>query len=233
MPAGHAGAVMPARHIIREIWRGERPDGNETPPVWTHSHPAGWLYLLLVVGSQALTVVLVYQRHPDLITERSGVARGSKAWDIPLAMGMAVIGPLAIAAVAGLDVRYDWIGYVSPRTVTAHSAAWAVGSLLTTWSMVTNPFFSGVVRIQNERGHTVVATGPYAFVRHPGYLGAILVTAATPYILGSRWAVFPAWAVVAVVIVRTWLEDRTLLAELGGYRDYAAQVRYRLVPLVW
>lgn len=79
----------------------------------------------------------------------------------------------------------------------------------------------------------MIVTGPYALVRHPGYLGAVLVSLATPYILGSRWAVYPAWAVVAVIVLRSWLEDRTLLAELRGYRDYAAQVRYRLVPMVW
>lgn len=118
----------------------------------TVSWGGGWLYLLLVAGSQALTLALVYRRHPDLITERSGVARGAKAWDVPLAMGMAVIGPIGIAAVAGLDVRYGWIGYVPARMVAAHFALGIAGGLLTVWAMTANPFFSGVVRIQSERG---------------------------------------------------------------------------------
>jgi protein-S-isoprenylcysteine O-methyltransferase Ste14 len=99
--------------------------------------------------------------------------------------------------------------------------------------MRANTFFSAVVRIQSDRGHAVVSTGPYRFVRHPGYVGMSAFMLATPLILASRWAFVPATLTVLVTVVRTALEDRTLQAELPGYSDYARRIPYRLVPWVW
>ena len=99
--------------------------------------------------------------------------------------------------------------------------------------MRSNTFFSAVVRIQKDRGHTVVSSGPYRFVRHPGYTGFSAFTLVTPLIVNSRWAFVPAAATVAVTVLRTALEDRTLQSELDGYADYVRRVRYRLVPIVW
>ena len=99
--------------------------------------------------------------------------------------------------------------------------------------MTTNRFFSGVVRIQKERGHEPVSGGPYAYVRHPGYVGALAFTLATPLVLGSSWTSMTAGATAVVLVIRTALEDRTLKNELAGYREYAARVRYRLLPFVW
>ena len=96
-----------------------------------------------------------------------------------------------------------------------------------------NKFFSAVVRIQRERGHTVVASGPYQYVRHPGYAGGIVANFAIPLLLGSLWALVPAVLVNCLLIVRTALEDSTLQEELDGYRDYAGRVRYRLLLGVW
>jgi protein-S-isoprenylcysteine O-methyltransferase Ste14 len=203
--------------------------GGAGTPRWT----GAWIYLGLIVGNQLLLALLVLPRNPELLAERSGLREGAKAWDPPLAVAMAILGPVAMALVSGLDVRHDWIGYVPPKTVSLALALAVAGSLLATWAMTANAFFSGVVRIQKERNHHVVDTGPYRLVRHPGYVGSLLVTVATPYILGSRWAVFPSWLVCAVIVVRTWLEDRALLAELDGYRDYSRTVRYRLLPGVW
>jgi len=193
----------------------------------------GWLYVILVAGSQLAVAVLLLRANPALLAERSGLGPGPKAWDVPLAMIMADFGPLAMIIVSALDERLDWIGYLEPATMAVAFGVAVAGSALVTWAMVVNPFFAGVVRIQHEREHAVVTHGPYAVVRHPGYLGSIVVTIATPYMLGSQWAVFAAYAVVAFTILRTYLEDRVLLAELPGYRDYAATVRYRLFPGVW
>ena len=96
-----------------------------------------------------------------------------------------------------------------------------------------NAFFAEGVRIQEERGHTVATRGPYCWVRHPGYVGAIMGMAASPFLLGSWWAMIPAALAMAGYILRTALEDRTLLAELPGYREYAQRTRYRLLPGVW
>ena len=99
--------------------------------------------------------------------------------------------------------------------------------------MAENTFFSEVVRIQHDRGHRVVATGPYRYVRHPGYLGNIIAWPCTALAIGSWLALLPAAVVVVLYVIRTALEDRTLQAELAGYVEYAQQVRYRLVPGIW
>jgi len=99
--------------------------------------------------------------------------------------------------------------------------------------MVSNRFFSSVVRIQVDRGHQVVKTGPYRFIRHPAYTGGILAWLATPILLGTLWALLPAALISAGIAIRTALEDRTLRAELSGYQEYSQTTRYRLVPGVW
>ena len=99
--------------------------------------------------------------------------------------------------------------------------------------MAANRFFSATVRIQKDRGHRVVSGGPYRWIRHPGYTGAILSNVATPAFLDSRWAFLPAVFTAVVLIVRTALEDRFLRRELEGYREYARKVRHRLLPGVW
>jgi protein-S-isoprenylcysteine O-methyltransferase Ste14 len=107
------------------------------------------------------------------------------------------------------------------------------GYALATWALMENRFFSGTVRIQRERGHVVVSSGPYGWVRHPGYAGSVLSFVATPIWLDSRWALLAAALLVAAIVVRTALEDRTLQAELPGYAAYARRVRWRLAPGVW
>ena len=105
--------------------------------------------------------------------------------------------------------------------------------MLVTWAMVSNRFFSTMVRLQTDRGHQVATGGPYRFVRHPGYVGFIVSTIAVPLILGSLYGLILSAASVILMIIRTALEDKTLQTELGGYAEYAKQVRYRLIPHVW
>jgi protein-S-isoprenylcysteine O-methyltransferase Ste14 len=99
--------------------------------------------------------------------------------------------------------------------------------------LIENRFFSGMVRIQAERGHQVVSSGPYRWMRHPGYAGALVTYLATPVFLDSLWAFLPVVFLAVVLVVRTKLEDKTLRDQLEGYRDYARKVRYRLLPGVW
>jgi protein-S-isoprenylcysteine O-methyltransferase Ste14 len=137
-------------------------------------------------------------------------------------------------AAAGLDVgRLHWTGRLSASVYVLAYIGYAAGCAVMMWAMRVNRFFSSVVRIQTERGHRVIDTGPYAWVRHPGYVGALLYVPCTALTLGSLWALLPAAAISAALIVRTHLEDETLQSELPGYRDYAARVRWRLVPGLW
>jgi protein-S-isoprenylcysteine O-methyltransferase Ste14 len=94
-------------------------------------------------------------------------------------------------------------------------------------------FFSNVVRIQYDRGQTVVTGGPYKYIRHPGYSGMILYYLAVPVFLGSLWALIPGILTAVLFVIRTRLEDRTLLEKLDGYPDYALRTRYRLIPKIW
>ncbi|TEU16366.1 MAG: isoprenylcysteine carboxylmethyltransferase family protein, partial [Anaerolineales bacterium] len=173
--------------------------------------------------------------NPDLVVERAQ-SRGKRDLDRALAGVMALYGPAGICIVAGLDVRFGWSACatgIPPALLIAALAIAVLGSLLTTWAMASNRFFYGVLRIAKDRGHTVATSGPYRYVRHPGYVGAIAFDLATPLILGSPWALIPAGLTTCIIILRTVLEDRTLQDELDGYQDYAGQVRYRLLPGVW
>ena len=193
---------------------------------------AAWAYLAIYVGMIAVNAVLILPRDPELIAERSQIKEDAKGWDKALSLVYAVCG-LGILAVAGLDERFGWSPQIALWMQVAAGVFTALGYGLFGWAMASNKFFSTVVRIQRDRGHTVVTGGPYQFVRHPGYVGGIISACATALMLGSWWAFVPAGLLVCVVVVRTALEDRTLQAELEGYKDYAGQVRYRLLPGVW
>ncbi len=200
-------------------------------PAGTLAWPSAWA-LLAVYG--VLTVAAFWWIDPELFRQRISVERGLKRWDPPLAgIGFLFLLPGAFI-VAGLDVkRYGWS---PPLAVAAQAVAWVLtvlGQLLGWWAMRVNRFFVKFVRIQRERGHHVVTAGPYAYVRHPGYAGGILSQLAAPVALGSLWAVIPAAIGAGLFVVRTVLEDRTLRAELPGYREYAETVTSRLIPGLW
>ena len=201
-------------------------------PAGTFAWPAGWLYLTLLFTNFVANMLYLKRVNPELIEARMHIGPGTKHWDMVWSF---VFGPLfcAIFVIAAFDaVRFEW---------SSMAAGWALlglliflpGTALFSWAMGVNPFFEKTVRIQTERGHRVIDTGPYAFVRHPGYLGFLGWALSAPLLLGSYWAFIPALASVIAIAVRTALEDRTLTAELAGYAEYAQRVRYRLVPGVW
>jgi protein-S-isoprenylcysteine O-methyltransferase Ste14 len=195
----------------------------------------GWVLLGIAAGILAGQPLIMILTHPELLIERGKgiVDRGVKPWDRWVAGLAGGVFPIASWVVAGLDVRFALTGPVP--------LAYHLGGLLVTllgfglflWALACNAFFAEGVRIQEERGHTVAREGPYRYVRHPGYAGAILSQLATPLLLGSPWALVPAVAGGVMYVVRTHLEDRTLRKELPGYEEYAQQTRYRLLPGLW
>jgi protein-S-isoprenylcysteine O-methyltransferase Ste14 len=192
----------------------------------------GWALVgmtFLWVSATALVLIL---RAPELIAERTGPRKGAKAWDTAI-MSVVGLSTLARCVVAGFDARLGWTtGITVPMEIVAAVVA-ILGYVAVVWATDANAFFSQIVRIQKERGHTVATGGPYRFVRHPGYGGTILFELAVPVMLGSWWALIPGGLGALLFILRTALEDRTLLQELEGYQEYARQVRYRLVPGIW
>ncbi len=192
----------------------------------------GWLFIIAYV---ALVVSLTgfFSKSPELIKERVTAAKKAKPWDKVLFAMLAAVLPLVYVVLAGLDQRYGWTAPF-PFAVTAITFVVMVASnILTFWAMWVNKFFSSHVRIQKDRGHKVVTDGPYRFIRHPGYTGGIIYNLSAPLVLGSFVAVWCGVTILILFVVRTVLEDKTLQKELKGYRQYAAKVRYKLVPLVW
>ena len=193
-----------------------------------------WVYVGLTAAFSLGSRIIMLWKTPDLIAERGQALdkEDTEPWDKVL-MPLGIIVATVMLIVAGLDKRFEW----SPNLpLLLHITAFvitALGYSLGTWATLVNRFFSAVVRIQRERGHVVVTSGPYQYVRHPGYAGAVVTSLATPLLLGSLWALIPAALAVCQLIIRTALEDRTLQEELEGYHDYAARVRYRLLPGVW
>ena len=195
----------------------------------------GWVYVGIVVSFTFVSRIIVIRTNPDLIAERAQFLEREdvKGWDRLILFFLLLIGPLAMMIVAGLDERFGW----SPRiSVTLRVVALVVivlGFAVSTWAMAVNRYFSAVVRIQKDRGQTVVTDGPYRFVRHPSYATGIVSSLMIPILLGSLWALIPCGLVAVVTVIRTALEDKTLLEELDGYKEYAQRVRYRLLPGVW
>lgn len=196
--------------------------------------PEAWIYL---VGSAILSLasgLTIASRNPDLLRERmrGPMQEGQKGWDKPL-MAVVMSFLMALPVVAGID---------AVRLGLSHMPIWleVVGGILVCFGiymfhivMLTNAYATTVVRVQSERGHKVISTGPYAWVRHPMYSGAVSYFLGIALLLGSWWAVAIAAVVGVLFCLRAVWEEETLKSELDGYSAYADRVRYRLVPWVW
>ena len=191
-----------------------------------------WVYSLLILIAGIGGRIWAEKRHPGLMAERVNFKKTAdiKPWDKVLAPLMAVSVGFPLVIVAGLDHRFGWSPAFPLWLNILGFIMIAVGYALAVWALVENRFFSSVVRIQTERGHVVCDSGPYRFIRHPGYAGNILPLPGIVLALSSVWTLIPAAVALIIAVVRTILEDRTLLEELPGYQDYAQRVRYRLIP---
>ncbi|WP_197993134.1 methyltransferase family protein [Gimesia aquarii] len=191
----------------------------------------GWIYVGLFIINMIINWVCLQLWNPELIAARMRFSKGTKTWDKVWA---ALFAPLIIAIyiVAGLEFR-DGASRLTEMAWPFGLVLFVLGSALLMWSMVVNPFFEKTVRIQTDRGHRVIDSGPYAYLRHPGYVGFMAWVLSTPLLLASAWALIPALLSVIGIAIRTALEDRTLRAELPGYTDYTKRVRFRLIPGIW
>ena len=194
-----------------------------------------WLYSILILCAGIGGRFWAEQRHPGLTAERQNIEniRKAKAWDKVLAPLMAVSIGYPMVLVAGLDHRFNWSTEFPLWLIVIGFILISIGYAFAAWALVENRFFYSVVCIQLDRGHEVCDSGPYRFVRHPGYAGNILGLFGIILALGSVWALIPATVASIITVFRTSLEDQTLQAELLGYRDYARRVRYRLIPAIY
>jgi protein-S-isoprenylcysteine O-methyltransferase Ste14 len=168
-----------------------------------------------------------------LIDERSRLHEDSERADL-LRAGLAsfFLFPVTLAA-CGADARLSVSPALPPSLRGTACAVFVLGYGFGMWAARVNPFFSKEVRIQRERGHHVVDRGPYALIRHPGYAGPMLAHLALPLALGSLLGLLPALLGCACLGLRALYEERRLTRELAGYAEYAARVRFRILPRVW
>lgn len=192
-----------------------------------------WLWAWVYIGAGIVILAInATVMSPELIAERGKKKEDAKYWDTIITR-LTILPMLAVFVVAGLDIRFGW---TAPPPLMTHMVGLILvlaGNLLVTWAMVSNHYFSTVVRLQFDRGHSVATGGPYRFVRHPGYVGFIVSNIGTPLLFGSVWTLIPAVVASLLFVIRTALEDRTLQEELPGYHDFANRIRYRLLPGIW
>ena len=191
-----------------------------------------WAFLIIYFLIALTSAIRMAQTNPELVRERSHPGKNVKQWDNVL-VGINLLLTLALYAVIGLDAgRYGWSEMPAwVRLVGLWGFIPAFG--LPLWASKVNAYLSSRVRIQEDRGHTVVAEGPYRYVRHPMYVGMIFYNISVPLVLGSWWGLTVSGLMIVAVIARTAFEDKTLQRELPGYSEYSQHVQYRLFPGVW
>jgi len=196
---------------------------------WTIKWIWAWIFILTGVLILIINMVVIPS---EVIEERGRKKENVKKWDkiLTTIISFPYIG---IYILSGLDYRFNWSINFNISIHITGLLFFILGAMIFTWSMISNKFFSTMVRIQTEREHQVATTGPYKIIRHPGYVGFILMSLATPISLGSLYGLIMSGFVVVILIIRTALEDRTLKNELTGYLEYSKKVKYRLVPFIW
>ena len=194
-------------------------------------YPA-WAFLIAFFTSTGCLALWMSRRDPALVRERTRVADNVEPWDQVL-MAVYTVFLVAMLVLAGLDAgRFGWSKV--PVVVRALACIGLGAAMLLIWRvMEANTFLSERVRIQEERGHRVITTGPYRYVRHPMYVGVILSMCCIPIVLGSWYALILGGTIGILFVLRTALEDRTLIHKLSGYLAYAQNVRFRLIPGIW
>jgi protein-S-isoprenylcysteine O-methyltransferase Ste14 len=201
-------------------------------PVGRIDWTPGWIFIAVLVAAFGVSALLLARVNPMIYRARSRFQPGTKKWDLML---LAVLFPAFIGEfpLAALDAgRMGWSDV--PLWVVLIGYVLLIGGIVVTaWAQAVNPFFEPGVRIQKERAQQVITSGPYRFVRHPGYSAAIAMFIGIPLALASWWALLPAALASVLLVLRTGLEDRLLEAELSGYADYVRRTRYRLVPGLW
>lgn len=195
--------------------------------------PTALLYYGIQLGTTIATILILYLANPELVNLRGDTAmEGSKSWDKVLLITWVVLLYI-LSIIAALDLGFFRFVTFIPSLIIIGVTLWIVATILGIWALVVNTHFETTVRIQKDRDHQVISTGPYSVVRHPGYLASLIAYIAIPLILNSFFTFIPAGIIITLFILRTYKEDKTLQEELNGYAEYTEKVKYRLVPGIW
>lgn len=191
-----------------------------------------WYYLLAVVLILTVSGIGLMRTNPQLIADRSQPQEGTPAWDSILVIAYGVLGYVELL-IAGLDHRFEWTPAFPVWISIGALIFFVAADLFSVWAMITNAHFETTVRIQDNGEHEVIDSGPYRWIRHPGYAGWGVCHLMIPFIFSSWYAFIPVALVIAILIIRTIHEDRTLQEQLPGYSDYSTQTQYRILPGIW
>ena len=191
------------------------------------------IYFVILAGSYIIELMVISRHNPEVLNERvKNIKAGTKSWDKILLSLYAIFTFIVMNIFIGLDIRFGW-----PHIGFGYNyiglALYILSVIISTKSLLTNKYFESSSRIQTERNQTVISTGIYAVVRHPGYSSIILWALSIPLLTGAIYTLIPSSVIIIVICIRTYLEDRMLKRELKGYREYAYKVKYRLIPYVW
>lgn len=200
---------------------------------WRLDIPRAWLYILISLSGNIINSVIILRYMRDLYNLRGSGQEGTKKWDYVFLLVFFLTTIIVVPLVAGLDVGRFQCSYLDFPFMIIGIILYSLSFALILWAMLVNQHFEGTVRIQEEREHEVISTGPYKIVRHPGYVGMIIGSFTPSFIVGSFFSLIPVVIIIIAVIVRTSLEDKLLRTELEGYADYAKKTKYRLLPGIW
>ncbi len=190
-------------------------------------------YFTVLAGSYAVELGVIIRRNPEVLNERvRNISTGTKSWDKVLLFLYVICTYIFMNMFIGLGIRYNWASF-GFNSLFIGLPLYILSVIISTKSLLENKYFESSSRIQTERNQTVISTGVYSFVRHPGYASILLWALSIPLFTGIIGTFILSFAILIILTIRTYLEDRMLQRELTGYREYSEKVKYRLIPYIW
>lgn len=191
----------------------------------------GWIFFVTNVIASIMSAISI--KDIDIIKERSTIKKDAKSWDKKI-LALSAVFYLLTIIIAGFDAgRFNWSPDFNIGIFILGAFLILAGNSIFLIAKNQNKFFSAIVRIQTDRGHSVCDKGLYKIVRHPGYLGMSISLIGLPVTVGSMWCFIPILISIVLLLVRTNLEDKTLINELDGYYSYTQKTKYKLIPYIW
>ena len=192
-----------------------------------------WIYIGVYITGGLTTGILLLRKSPKLLNDRGKMQEGTKQIDKYIILTYFLFAIIVTPLFAGIDKRFSLSDEMPFYYLYVAIILYIISVIFSIWPMLHNPFFEGTVRIQKDKNHNVINTGPYKIVRHPGYLGMLSGSISLPLAMGSVLAFIPLLIMILLIFTRTYYEDTTLQKELNGYSEYCKDVKYRLLPFIW